>query len=85
MVAPRPLEPLVLYLAATPHSASAALVAVREEHPIKGSLGSTLAAPPVNGAPEVPTNPPDNETLEGGVPEATAAPTDDKAPEDPQP
>jgi hypothetical protein len=28
MVAPRPREPLVLYLAATPHSASAALVAV---------------------------------------------------------
>ena len=32
MVAPRPLEPLVLYLAATPYSASAALVAVQEEH-----------------------------------------------------
>ena len=31
MVAPRPLEPPVLYLAATPYSASAALVAVREE------------------------------------------------------
>ena len=30
MVAPRPQEPLVLYLAATPYSASAALVAVRE-------------------------------------------------------
>ena len=36
MVAPRPLEPLVLYLAATPYSASAALVAVREEHQAKG-------------------------------------------------
>ena len=33
MVAPRPLEPLVLYLAATPHSASAALVALRKERP----------------------------------------------------
>ena len=32
MVAPWPLEPLVLYLAATPYSTSAALVAVREEH-----------------------------------------------------
>ena len=32
LVAPRPLEPLVLYLASTPYSASAALVAVREEH-----------------------------------------------------
>ena len=31
MVDPRPREPLVLYLAATPYSASAALVAVREE------------------------------------------------------
>ena len=32
MVTPRPLEPLVLYLAATPYSASAALVAFRKEH-----------------------------------------------------
>ena len=38
MVAPRPLEPLVLYLAATPYSASAALVAVREERKAKGAL-----------------------------------------------
>ena len=35
MVAPRSLEPLVLYLAATPYSASAALVAVREESQTK--------------------------------------------------
>ena len=35
MVAPRPQEPLVLYLAATPYSVSAALVAVREERRIK--------------------------------------------------
>ena len=35
MVAPRPLEPLVLYLTATPHSASAALVALRKERPSK--------------------------------------------------
>ena len=35
MVAPRPREPLVLYLAATPYSASAALVAVREERRTK--------------------------------------------------
>ena len=35
MVAPRPQEPLVLYLAATPYSASAALVVVREERRIK--------------------------------------------------
>ena len=37
MVAPRPLEPLVFCLAATPYSASAALVAVREEHQAKGT------------------------------------------------
>src|SRR3989337_3661482 len=36
MVASRLREPLVLYLAATPHSASAALVAVREERLAKG-------------------------------------------------
>ena len=36
MVALRPLEPLVLYLAATPYSASAALVAVQEERQDKG-------------------------------------------------
>ena len=36
MVEPRPLEPLVLYLAATPHAASAALMAVHEEHATKG-------------------------------------------------
>ena len=37
MVAPRPIEPLVLYLVTTPHSASAALVAVREERQAKGA------------------------------------------------
>ena len=40
MVAPRHLEPLVLYLAATPHSASAALVAVQEAHQTKDLLGN---------------------------------------------
>ena len=37
MVAPRLLEPLVLYLAATPYSASAALVVVQEERQVKGA------------------------------------------------
>src|SRR4051812_24163395 len=41
MVAPRPQEPLVLYLAATPYSASAALVAVRE-----GGRNQKHTAPP---------------------------------------
>ena len=44
MVAPQPLEPLVLYLAATPYSASAVLVLVREEHQAKGA--SRQATPP---------------------------------------
>ncbi|XP_020153551.2 uncharacterized protein [Aegilops tauschii subsp. strangulata] len=38
MVAPRRLKPPVLYLAATPYSASAALVAVREERRVKAAL-----------------------------------------------
>ena len=37
MVAPHPLEPLVLYLATTPYSASAALVVVREERQVKSA------------------------------------------------
>ena len=37
LVAPQPLEPLVLYLAATPYSTSAALVAVREERQAKSA------------------------------------------------
>ena len=41
MVAPRPLEPLVLYLSATPYSASAALVALREELQVKGPSSGT--------------------------------------------
>ena len=41
MVAPRPLEPLLFYLAATPYSASAALVAVREERQDKGRADTT--------------------------------------------
>ena len=40
MVAPRPQEPLVLYLAATPYSASAALVAVREERRAKTTVAT---------------------------------------------
>src|SRR3954463_3032445 len=40
MVAPRPREPLLLYLAATPYSASAALVAVREERQIRVTLAA---------------------------------------------
>ena len=44
MVAPRPLESLVLYLAATPYSASAALVAVREERRAKATSRLAMAS-----------------------------------------
>ena len=65
MVAPRPLEPLVLYLAATPYSASAALVVVREERQAKDM--SRRTAPPAGatqdlkdtaGAASMPTDDP---------------------------
>ena len=48
MVAPRPL---VLYLAATPYCASAALVAVREEHRIRTVAASRDKAELVRGRP----------------------------------
>ena len=44
MVAPRSQEPSVLYLAATPYSASAAAVAVREERRVKDASAATLTA-----------------------------------------
>ena len=44
MVAPRPQEPLVLYLAAMPYSASAALVAVREERQAKAASTDQVEA-----------------------------------------
>ena len=60
-VAPRPLEPLMLYLAATPHSASVELVAVRKEHQSKGlprdSVHSAKAAQPQGNTSEALTAP----------------------------
>ena len=50
MVALRPHEPLVLYLAAMPYSASAALVAVREERRAKAASRPTAA--PTAAAPD---------------------------------
>ena len=44
MVAPRPQETFLLYLAATPYSASAALVAVREEHRTKATAAARVKA-----------------------------------------
>ena len=51
MVAPRPQEPLVLCLAATPYSASAALVAVREERRIKTTAAARDKAKQEQGRP----------------------------------
>src|SRR3954469_10327709 len=69
MVAPRPLEPLVLYLAATPYSASAALVAVREEHQAKGAPRE--ATPPTRMTQD-----------QEGATRAVAASTEDQARQD---
>ena len=69
MVAQCPLDPLVLYLAATPHSASTALVAVWEERPAKDSQSST---PRLAGM----------HRFQGGTPEASATPTEDQVPQD---
>nr|XP_020181475.1 proline-rich protein 36-like [Aegilops tauschii subsp. strangulata] len=88
MVAPHPLEPLVLYLASTPHSASATLVAVREERLVKGSWSSTSypvgMSRPQDGAPEALAAPPVSVAPKDGIPEAMAAPTHDQPPEVPQ-
>ena len=66
MVACRPLEPLVLYLATMPHSASAALVAVREERQAKSA--------PRNAAPSAETT-----RHQGDAAKATTTPVDDQA------
>ena len=68
MVAPHPLEPLVLYLAATLHSASSALVAAREEGPTKGL--QKRSTPCLARAP----------LAQDGAPEATSLWTTDGAP-----
>ena len=87
MVALRPLEPLVLYLAATPHSTSIALVVVREERLVKGTRRSAphpaKASQPQHGAPEASATPLISGTPKDDAPEATAAMTDRKTPEGP--
>ena len=78
MVAPCPLEPLVLYLAAMPHSASAVLVVVREERLANGSRTSTPHPIKMqrhqDDAPEASTAPTDDPAPQYGAPEASAAP-----------
>nr|XP_020171951.1 uncharacterized protein LOC109757545 [Aegilops tauschii subsp. strangulata] len=89
MVAPRPLEPLVLYLADTPHSASATLVAIREERQVKGrthdAARSDETTPHHDGAPEAAAALADDQDPQDGAPEVAATPTGDLAPGVPQP
>ena len=90
-------QPLVLYLAATPHFASAALVALREGRPIKdpqqGASSPSKAQQPQDGAHEASDDPiadvpPDAQAdpSAGGAPEANtheaaADVTNNKTPE----
>ena len=89
MVAPSPLEPLVLYLATTPHSASTALVVVREERLAKGSWSSTSHLiqtwQPQDGAPAAFATPKNDQAPQDGAPEASVAPRDDQVPLDDTP
>ena len=67
MVTPRPREPLVLYLSATPHSASAALVALREGPEVED---------PTSGV----AKPDEVAQHQDDAPETSAAPTSHQAP-----
>src|SRR4051812_23971074 len=86
MVAPRPTEPLLLYLAATPYSASAALVAVREERQVKTAAanrgktkrgqGKPVGATTTDEEGQLPKNAPDTGEAahpDGSPPEATSS------------
>ena len=78
MVAPRPQEPLVLYLAATPYSASAALVAVREERRIKTAAAAWDKAEQGQGRPtETAITAEEDQPPQRGAPEAEEAPLPD--------
>ena len=88
-VAPRPIEPMVLYLAATPHSASAALVAVREERQAKSPPHNAHLQPGRCGTKDdamvALTAPANGQALQDGVPGPAEALMDDQAPEAPLP
>ena len=74
MVAPRPQEPLVLYLAATPYSASAALVAVREERQAKTTAATRAKAKlDQKGLAEVTTMTEEDQPSQRSAPEAGEA------------
>src|SRR3954469_9264444 len=81
MVAPRPQEPLVLYLAATPYSASAALVAVREERRIKTTAAAWDKAKQEQGRPiETATSAEEDQPPQRSALEAEEAPLPDGQP-----
>ena len=89
MVAPRSLEPLVLYLAATPHSASTVLVAVREERQVK-SLPRSIAPSAgarrhQDGATRAATTPAKDQGPQGGALGPAEVQMGDQAPEVPPP
>ena len=78
MVAPRPQEPPVLYLAGTPYSASAALVAVREERQIKTAAAAREKAEQGQGRPaETATAAEEDQPPQRGALEAEEAPLPD--------
>ena len=81
MVAPRPLEPLLLYLATTPYSTSAALVAVREERRAKDVLrqaaSSAEAAQDPEGSAGAAATPAKDQAQQDGTLRPAEAPTGD--------
>ena len=78
MVAPRPREPLVLYLSATPHPASVALVALREEPQVKGPQDGAAkldeAAQHQGDAPKTAAAPASHQAQGAGDPQETPQP-----------
>ena len=81
MVAPRPQEPLVLYLVATPYSTSASLVAVREERRAKtASVAASADAEQGQESLAKTTTAADGDLpQQGDAPRAEEAPPDDQA------
>ena len=79
MVAPRPREPLVLYLAGTPYSASAALVAVRKERQASAAVALPAEAEKgQEGLAETTTSTEKDQPHQGDAPGAEEAPSGDQ-------
>src|SRR3954470_9521697 len=80
MVDPHPQEPLVLYLAATPYSASATLVAVREERRIRTTAAARDKAKQEQGRPTETATAVEEDQPPRSAPEAGEAPHPDGQP-----